>query len=128
MPSIQSLEMGSKILSNAKISIKKSLFGQTAIYLPTNSKLKAYRQGYNADNGIKVERILNAPTDKLEETIKGSTIKQSDIGNVQLEACVSSDGQFAAFKLFRFVDFKYKAISDLKLFEGDQAKLIASIL
>lgn len=120
--------IGKAILSSNKMTIKKSLFGQTIVYKPTESAVKAYRQEYDLANGKLVGKILDAPAEVLEEAIKGTKIKKSDIGNMQLEACISNDRQFAAFRLFQFVDFEYKPISDLKVYEGDKASLIATII
>lgn len=128
MPNIKNMNMGQTVLSCDKLTVKKSLFGQNVIYKPTGSNVKAYRQEFDVTNGKLVEKILNTPVEKLDETIKCTKIEPAAIGNIQLEACVSSDSQFAAFMLFQFVDFKYRPISDLKYYEGDKAKLISSVI
>jgi hypothetical protein len=50
------------------------------------------------------------------------------IGNVELDACISTDKQFAALQLLQFSDYSYHPISKVAFYEGDQAQLVASIL
>lgn len=128
MSNIKSLDMGQAVLSNNKITIKKSMFGQKAFYTPTGSLIKAYSHEYDVENGKQVEKLINMPAESLNESVVEVKIKPAGIGNMRLEACVSSDSQFAVFQLSQFVDFHYRPISDVKFYEGDKAKLISSVI
>jgi hypothetical protein len=131
MANLSKIEMAAAISKDSRINIKKSFLGlsTTIVYVPTQSVVKYKNYDLDAAMSTLVERILNAPEDKLAETVKAQgKITPVAMANVKLELCVSDDQQFAAAQLFRYVDFKYVPMTDFKTYEGDNAKLIAGII
>lgn len=130
MASINSLEMGRAILGHIHVATKKSFFGlkKTGIYTPTMSPIEVRIYDFNQDLGKRIEKMLNSPEDKLEETIKEiGKINSVTIGNVQLEVCLSQDHQFAALQLFRYAELMYHPVTDVKFYEGGKAALISTL-
>ncbi len=121
--------MGATILSHADISVQRSFFGmrQSAVYQPTQSAVKAERYEFSPEAGAKVEKLLKCTPEQLEqERRSGTKIEKTQLGNVLLEACVSDDKQFAALQLFRYGNLKYNPVTDVQIYEGDNAALISS--
>lgn len=131
MPSIKDLEMAAAVSANHHIEIQKSLFGlsQKAVYVPTQSPVKAIVNEYAPADGERLERLLDLPLDKLATTLasKGAP-KPVPIGHFRLEACLSDDCQFCALQLLRFVDFKYSPAFESRFYEGKDAETIAKLL
>ena len=130
MSSIKDLEMAAAVSANQHIEIKKSLFGlsQKAIYVPTQSPVKANVYEYAPAEGERLERLLNLPLDKMGQELqaKGAP-KAAAIGHFRLEVCLSDDRQFCALQLFRFVDFKYSAAFEPRFYEGKDVETIAKL-
>ena len=130
MSSIKDLEMAAAVSAYQHIEIKKSLFGlsQKAVYVPTQSPVKANVYEYAPADGERMERLLCLPLDKmaLELKAKGAP-KPAAIGHFRLEVCLSDDHQFCALQLFRFVDFKYNPAFEPRFFEGKDAETIAQL-
>lgn len=131
MSNIKNFEMAEAISSKSYININKSFFGlcQEVIYVPTGSRVKAVRQEYSADEGGRLEQLLSLPADKLEAELdsKGKPAV-TDMGNYQLQACVSNDRQFCAVQLFRFYDFVYHPLDEPRFFEGKEAETISKLI
>ncbi len=66
------------------------------------------------------------PEQLEQERRSGTKIEKTQLGNVLLEACVSDDKQFAALQLFRYGNLKYNPVTDVQIYEGDNAALISS--
>ena len=131
MTNINNLEMGFSISNHPHILVRKTLFGlrKQLVYQPTQSLVDVIINDYNEENGALVERVLRASKDKLEETVKTvGKVQKASISNMRLEVCLSRDHHFAAFQLFRFSDFKYHPITDVRCFEGKDASLVAQML
>lgn len=50
-----------------------------------------------------------------------------ELGNARLEACVSSDRQFAAAMLLSFKNLSYTPVTDLRVYEGKAAEAFAKL-
>lgn len=130
MASFNNLEMAQALSHDSRVTIKKGFlgFGAKVVYQPTQSPIHVMLREYNADNGERMENLINAPADRLEaEVEKGKDIQDAQIGSMHLEACISRDGQFVALQMFHFVDFKYKPVTPLRIFEGNEAQLVSSL-
>lgn len=129
MAKINHLDMSEKLMSLQNIEIKKSCFGlkTTVYYVPTHSRIKVMQNEYNTENGERVEIILRADDNAVENLIKSNNIEATSMGNMRLDACISEDHAFAAVQLLRFTDFDYTPITDMRTYQGDAAKAIASL-
>ena len=131
MANINHLEMASAFKALPQVEIKKCFFGlSTSItYQKTSSKIRIIQNEYDAVNGKMLEELLYTSPEKLaEDGAPAKDIKKSSIGNYRLDVCLSDDKQFLATQLLRFVNFNYVEITDMKVFEGKAAEIIAEII
>lgn len=49
------------------------------------------------------------------------------MGNMRLDTCISKDRQFVGAQLLRFVDFSYKPVTDMVVYEGKTAEAFAEL-
>lgn len=129
MANILRLTMTDKVIANKNIDIRESFFGfvKRAYYLPTESKINVSLKDLDIETGTRVKKLLDSHNDNLKEDVAElGEVKESPISNMRLEVCVSCDGQFAAFQLLRFMGIDYRPITDVKIYEGAEAELVAS--
>lgn len=129
MANINQLEMGEFISKHPHITVKKSLFGLSSkvVYEPTQSKVDVLRRDYDQAHGEQLRQLLAKPVVELEKEGQGS-VPQSNIGSVRLEGCLSQDHQFVALQLLTYSDFMYKPMTDVLVYEGKDADVVARIL
>ena len=129
MANIKNLEMCDNVKNLPQIEIKKTCFGLSTqvIYRPTKSIVKAKQNEYSVENGARLEKILGADETTGMEMLRTKSIKPSSMGNVRLDACISNDHQFAAVQLLRFTDFNYQPVTDVVVYEGKTAEVIAGL-
>lgn len=129
MPRLNKLEMANALSATSYITIKKSLFGQKAVYEPTQSPLEVKVLEYAPAEGERMERMLRLPMGNLMlEIQKNGKPQPTAVGHHRLEVCISKDHQFMALQLFAFVDFKYNAVTELLTYEGDNAAVILQLI
>ena len=127
----QVLEMAAAFKVLPQVEIKKCFFGLSTsmTYQKTNSKIHIIQNEYDASNGKLLEdTLLTSPEKLVEVGVPAKDIKKSSIGNYRLDICLSDDKQFLATQLLRFVNFNYVEITDMKVFEGKAAEIIAEII
>lgn len=129
MAKINHFVMGAKVLALDNIEVKKGFLGLSTklIYKPTNSEVKVMENEYSAEDGKKLETILSSNPENLDEAICKHPVSVKELGNARLEACVSSDHQFAAAMLLSFKDLSYTPVTDLRVFEGKAAETFAKL-
>jgi hypothetical protein len=129
MSSIKNLEMAAALSAYPYITIKKSLFSTKAIYSPTQSKIKVVILEYSPTEGVRVERLLSMPLDKMAEDIsQNGKPSTGALGNFRLELCLSDDHQFCALQLFRFVDFLYHPVFEPRFYKDKDVETIALLV
>lgn len=131
MANIHKLEMGMALSKDSRIAFQKGFLGlgTKAFYQPTGSPIEIFRYEYNNEKGKLLETLFqNTVSESLEERVrKIGTAKSDAIGNTRLEACLSLDHQFAALQLFHYSDFKLVPATDLNIFEGKEAEILARL-
>lgn len=129
MAKINHFVMGAKVLALDNIEVKKGFLGLSTklIYKPTNSEVKVRENEYSAEDGKKLETILSSNPENLDEAISKHPVSVKELGNARLEACVSSDHQFAAAMLLSFKDLSYTPVTDFRVFEGKAAETFAKL-
>ena len=131
MASIKNLEMAETISNNPNIKISKGFLGMgsKATYTPTNSKLNAVINYYNAEDAQTFVKLINAAETEVASLAKKMTPPTKlSICNYRLEACVTDDKQLVAIQVLSYADFRNTPICDLKYFEGEAAQAIAALL
>ena len=121
--------MSQAVSSHAHVRVSKSLFGTKVVYTPTGSKIKVFKSNYDADALPKLRRIISAESSQaLAAAYQAFNAQKKEIGNVCLDACVADDGNFVALQVLQFVNYDYRAVSDVVFFELDNAQLVKGIL
>lgn len=131
MAKIKHLEMAETISNNPNIKISKGFLGigRKATYTPTNSKLNAVINYYNAEDAQALVRLINtAETEVVSKAKKMTPPTKLSISNYRLEACVTDDRRLVAIQVLSYADFHNTPICDLKYFEGEAAQAIAALL
>ena len=118
--------MWNSICADARISISKSMFGLRTIatFSPTNSVIDANTFEYSPADGEHLKRLLDMPREKLASAIGDFRPKPTVNGNYMAEVCASRDGAFLAVQLFQFIRMSYEPVTDVLVFEGDDARVV----
>lgn len=129
MPNIKNLQMWNTICADARISVSKSLFGlrTTVIYNPTNSVVHAKSFEYSPVDGERLKRLLDTPHEKIADAISDFCPKAVVNGNYMVEVCVSDDGAFMAVQLLQFTQMSYEPVTDVFIYEGDEAQALKKL-
>ena len=130
MANIKHLQMWNTICADARIGISKSLFGlrSTAVYNPTNSVIDARTVELSPADGEQVRHILSSSNAQdLAQAIGDFRPKPVVNGNYMAEVCASRDGAFLAILLQQFTRMSYEPVTDVLIFENDEARAIAKL-
>ena len=121
--------MWNSICADARISISKTLFGlrTTATFSPTTSVIDANTFEYSPADGERLKRLLETPREKLSAAIGDFRPKATVNGNYMAEVCASRDGAFLAVQLHQFTRMSYEPVTDVLLFEGDDARMMKQL-
>ena len=129
MANIKQLQMWNSICADARISVSKSLFGlrTTAVYNPTNSVIDAQTIEMSPADGEQLNRILSTNREKLVQAIGNFRPKPIVNGNYMAEVCTSRDKAFLAILLHQFTHMIYEPVTDVLIFEGDEARAVGQM-
>ena len=129
MANIKHLQMWNNICADARVSVSKSLFGlrTTAVYNPTNSVIDVQTIELSPSDGEHVKRILSTPREDLTQAIGAFRPKPVANGNYMVEVISSRDGAFLAVMLQQFAGMSYEPVTDVLVFEGDDARIVAKL-
>jgi hypothetical protein len=123
------MQMWKTICFDARISISKSMFGlrTTAIFNPTNSIIDANTFEYSLADGERIKHLLDILYEKKVDAIGDFHPKTTVNGNYMVEVCASRDGVFLAVQLNQFVRMSYEPVTEVLIFEGDEAHAVAKL-
>lgn len=126
MANIKNLQMWNTICTDAHVSVSKSLFGlrTTATYKPTNSVIEARTIELSREDGERLKNILTGSHKNLAEAIGNFHPEQVSYGNFMAEVCTSRDSAFVAVLLLQFQQLSYEAVTDVLIFEGEDAQAV----
>lgn len=130
MAKIKNLHMADAVISNNDIRVTSTFFGlgEKATYLPTGSRITARVYDYTASDGERMASLLSKGIDEIAQFVKnGNIVATVPIGNVRAETCVTADNQFLMVQLLRFIDFDYRPMTDVQVFVGSDAEVVASL-
>ncbi len=129
MANIKHLQMWNSICADARIGVSKYLFGlrSTAVYNPTNSVIDARTIELSPADGEYLRRILSSSREDLVHAIGDFRPKPVVNGNYIVEVCASRDGAFLAIQLQQFTRMSYEPVTDVLIFENDEAHAIAKL-
>ena len=130
MAKIKNLHMADAVISNNDIQVTSTFFGlgEKATYLPTDSRITARVYDYTASDGERMASLLSKGIDEIAQFVKnGNIVANVPIGNVRAEACGTADNQFLMVQLLRFIDFDYRPMTDVQVFVGSDAEVVASL-
>ena len=129
MANIKHLQMWNSICADSRISVSKSLFAlrTTAVYIPTNSVIDARTIELSPADGEHVRHILSSPREDLAQLVGDFRPKPVTNGNYMVEVASSRDKAFLAVQLQQFVRMSYEPVTDVLIFEGDEARIITKL-
>ncbi len=129
MANIKSLQMWNSICKDARISISKSMFGlrTTAVYNPTGSIIDARLLEFSPADGSQLKSILVSSRTDLTKAIGNFRPKPIGNGNYLAEVCTSRDGAFLAVLLKQFIQLHYEPVTEVLIFEGDDALAVGKM-
>lgn len=121
--------MWDTICTDDHITVSKSLFGlkTTATYKSTNSVIDAKTIELSREDGERMKRILTGNHKNLQEAIGSFRPKAANYGNYLAEVCASRDSAFVAVLLLQFQQSRYDAVTDVLIFEGDDARAVSQM-
>ena len=120
-----SVEIASAVSEHPHVSIKKSFFGlfANAYYNITNSQIDSYENSYSRETGERIKPLFSVGDKYVIGCTKDiGLLHQQPNGNYRLDICISRDRQFIALQLFHFENLMYRPVTDVRYFEGEQAK------
>ena len=126
MANIKNLQMWKDICADSRIAIRKSLFGlkTTATYVPTQSIIDARTIEYTARDGEQLQRILKMQKSDLKDIVSGFHPKEAVNGNYMMEVVRSRDGRFVCLLLLQFNRLNYEPVTDVVVYENNEAEII----
>ncbi len=130
MSKFNSEEMANAVSQHKNVNITKSFFGlvETAIYIPTNSKIGTFRRYYAKEVGECFYKLNGLSEERLDEYVnKMGKLPTNDNGNMKVEFCLSQDNNFLVMQIFQYLDLNYHPISAVIVYEGKIAKIIAKL-
>ena len=129
MANIKYLQMWNGLCTDSRISISKSLLGlrTNVVYNLTNSIVDARTIEFSSTDGERLKNILCSPNDNLAQAINGFLPKPVANGNYLAEVCKSRDGEFIAVMLLQFIHLSYESMTDVLIFEGNDARTVAKL-
>ena len=128
MANFNSLQIAKAIVADNRISVSKGFLGFSTkvVYNPTGSIVKAYKKQYGVADGEKIQKLLALPVSQIKDK-ELKHFAAIDLGNYLLEELVDADRQFAALRLYRYEQLHYAPVTDLLVYEGEEAAIIASL-
>ncbi|MGM9803913.1 MAG: hypothetical protein ACI308_07035 [Muribaculaceae bacterium] len=131
MANIMRLAMTEAVVANKNIDVKNKFFGiiKRAFYTPTLSPIDVRVKDLDTETGNRVKRLLDCADELLPSVLRSvGIVNESMVGNMRLETCVSRDGNFAAYQLFKFIDIDYRPITQVRVYEGPAAEMVSKVL
>ncbi len=130
MANINKMPMAQEVLSNKNVKVVSTMMGlsKKLVYAPTGATVKVNKFNYNPEAVSHLQRVIESNGKGLAAAVKACRVTQQAIGNIELDACISTDKQFVALQLLQFGDYRYHPISSVATFEGEEAALVASVL
>ena len=131
MAKLSKMVMAGALTQHQHIAVSRSMFGlkQTVTYTQTQSAVTLFAEEYSAEDGARLEKLLNlTPVLLVKELNSKGKPQPAALGPYRLEVCVSEDHQFCACQLFHFIDFSYAPSTDLKFYEGKDAEMVSAIV
>ena len=129
MANFKNLNMAQELLSHNDLKVVSSMMGlsKKLVYVKTGATVRAYRYNYTPESATHLERIIESDSKGLAAAVKSCRATRVEIGNIELDACVSADKQFVALQLMQFSDYTYHPISKVAFYEGEEAQFVSSI-
>lgn len=121
--------MAKSVSINNVLTIKKGFLGLStkAVLKDGGEPVTADVKEYNIVDGDKLQRILNMKQELIAGELQNAKVMPQNMGNARLEAVKSETGNFLMMQLYRFVDFKYKPVTPVIIFNGEEARALGKL-
>jgi len=130
MANFNKLPMAEELLSHQNIRVVSTMLGlsKKLVYIPTGATINVKQYNSQPDAVAHLQRVIESEGKGLAAAVKSCHVKSEPIGNIELDACVSTDRQFVALQLQQYSDYTYHPISKVAIYEGEQAQFVSTIL
>lgn len=131
MASFKHMEIAPVVSAHEHIETKKGFLGLSTkvCYTPTRSEVDSIRNYYTPASGSAIQQfLLRFQSDPASAAKAALSLTTDPNGNYSLEMCVSRDGHFMALQLFRYSDLAYQPITEVRIYEGQEAGWLKAAL
>ena len=130
MVNFKQLPMAAELLSHKNIRVVSTMLGlsKQLVYIPTGATVNVKKINYNPEAISHLERVIESEGKGLAAAVKACRVQKLEIGNIELDACISADKQFLALQLLQFMDYTYQPITKVAIYEGEEAQFVSTIL
>lgn len=130
MSTLNKLQMAHTICKDARVDTRKSFLGlcTTLTYNPTQSIIDARQIELTPSEGDQLSRLMNDGRDPLLKAAASIKLHPIVNGNYKLDVCVSRDHQFVALQLLKYMQLNYEPVTDIMIFEHDEAQRVSAML
>ena len=130
MANYNKMEMVKTLSDKHVVTLKNGFlgFGNKVILNENGTTMRAGTKEYTPENGTKLLHIITLAPDAIVEQLSAARIEAAGVGNIRLETLLAEDGQTLFMQMFKYVNFKSTAISDLITVSGSHARSIAGLL
>jgi len=125
------MEMANDLISSGEVNIVSKFFGlsKDMVYTSTNSKVEGEVLEFKVEAEQEIKKLFNKSIEELSSMEEhGIRRKVATLGNIKLDICKSEDNEFVAIRLYKYEQYEYKPISDLKIFKGNDAKTMLRLI
>jgi len=131
MANIKNMEIGKAVSSHPRVEVKKAMLGLKTVYYysPTGSVIEGTKFDVSAETGSRLLDILKMDAPQREEALRGmGKIQRESLGNMHVECCLSTDGQFLAIQVFAFSSLSLHPQMPMLTLEGKEAQTVSSAI
>lgn len=124
------MEMAAALSKDSRIDTRKGFLGlsRKLVYMPTGDTIKCKVGEYAPNMEERLLALLRSEGMQLRNEVAKGTIPCVAVGHLRLEVAYTEDLEFLAVQLFRFSNFSYEPLTDLRIAEGEEALLMMSVL
>lgn len=130
MANINKLEIVKANADKNIVTIKKGFLGMGGKVIDNKSgqPMTVNVEEFDSTEGELLSRVINMDTEGMVQALADRKPRPAGLGNFRLETLLTEDGNLLLMQMFKFVDFKHRPFSDLKVIKGEHAKEIAQLL
>lgn len=130
MANYKHMEMAEALSNDSRINISRGFLGlkTNLTYAPTSSKINLKVNEYAPDMEGRLTQLLQTDGKAMRSEVEKGKLPTVAVGPFRLEIACSQDYEYLAVQLFRFSNFNYSPMTEMKVYEGDDALAVSALL